>query len=75
MKPEKQLENFGLRLKELRLKKNLTQEILAASANLDRTYISGCERGIRNISLLNILKLAEALDVEPASLLQKRVDK
>ncbi len=74
MKPQKHLEAFGARLKELRLKKNLSQEELGAIAELDRTYVSGCERGLRNISLLNIYKLAEALKVEPSVLLTKSDD-
>jgi transcriptional regulator with XRE-family HTH domain len=71
MKSEKILETFGNRLKELRLKKNLSQEELGAVAGLDRTYVSSCERGQRNISLVNIVKLADALKVEPSLLLQK----
>ena len=43
-------------------------------AGLDRTYVSGCERGRRNISLLNIYRLAAALEVEPASLLHRADD-
>lgn len=71
MKSEKYLDAFGARLKEQRLKKNWSQEVLAAEAGLDRTYVSSCERGQRNISLLNIYKLVEALKIEPSLLLQK----
>ena len=60
---------FGMRLKELRLLKGLSQEALALLAGLDRTYVSGCERGIRNIGLENIYKLAAALDIPPHQLL------
>lgn len=56
---------FGKNLKELRLKKSYSQESLAARAGLDRTYISGCERGVRNVSIVNIYKLAKALGVDP----------
>jgi transcriptional regulator with XRE-family HTH domain len=62
---------FGLRLKELRLKNNLSQEDLADAANLDRTYISSCERGKRNISLINIWRIATALGIHPEDLLKK----
>lgn len=55
---------FGKNLKQLRKKKNLTQEKLAEHAGLDRTYIGGIERGERNISLINIEKIAKALDIE-----------
>ena len=57
------LERFGQHVKKIRLKKGLSQEQLGLSSDLDRTYISGIERGKRNISLLNIIKLANSLDV------------
>jgi transcriptional regulator with XRE-family HTH domain len=62
---------FGLRLRELRLARGLSQEKLAWQAGLDRTFISSCERGQRNISLENIYRLATALDVEPIELLRR----
>jgi transcriptional regulator with XRE-family HTH domain len=54
-------ESFGLRVRERRLAKGLSQEAFAAAAGLDRTYISGIERGKRNVSLRNIEILAKAL--------------
>lgn len=48
----------------------MTQEELADAAGLDRTYISSVERGRRNISLLNILKISRALGVNPSFLLE-----
>lgn len=54
---------FGQRVRELRTKKGLSQEALALVCDLDRTYIGGVERGERNISLLNIYKIAAALGV------------
>lgn len=64
-------ETFGKRLRELRLARSLSQEALADLAHLDRTYVSGCERGKRNISLENMHKLARALGVHPSELLQE----
>ena len=60
---------FGSRVRELRLVCEISQEELAALTELDRTYISGIERGKRNLSLKNILKIAKALRVSPSELL------
>ncbi|GIO38826.1 hypothetical protein J41TS12_36870 [Paenibacillus antibioticophila] len=54
---------FGKRVRELRAISGMTQEALAYRAGLDRTYLSGVERGERNVSLLNIEKIATALQV------------
>ena len=59
---------FGNRIRELRQAKGISQEELAEKAGLDRTYISSVERGKRNISLLNIERLAKALGVKPRQL-------
>jgi len=63
------LQVFGNTIKSLRESKGLSQEALAFKAGFDRTYISLVERGKRNLSLLNICRFAEALDVKPAQLL------
>lgn len=62
------LVKFGQRLRELRTAKGFSQETLAFSSGLDRSYVGGVERGQRNVSLVNILKLATALDIEPREL-------
>lgn len=55
--------HFGDRVRELRKQKGLSQEALGLACDLDRTYIGGVERGERNISLINIQKIADALGV------------
>ena len=56
-------------LKRIRSERGLSQEKLAEIVDLHRTYISGIERGMRNVSLRNIEKIAEALDVGVVDLL------
>ena len=63
--------NFGDRVRTARLKRGLSQEKLALECGLDRTYISGIERGKRNVSLVNIHRLAGSLGVSAANLLQE----
>jgi transcriptional regulator with XRE-family HTH domain len=54
---------FGLRVREIRKQKNLSQEDLSFKADLHRTYIGMIERAEKNITLLNIEKIAKALNV------------
>jgi len=54
---------IGLRIKELREKVNISQKDLAYSADLDRSYIASVESGQRNVSIVNIEKIATALNV------------
>jgi transcriptional regulator with XRE-family HTH domain len=61
---------FGLRLIELRKTKGWSQERLSLESGVARSYLGGVERGQRNIALVNICRLAEALAVSPAELLQ-----
>ncbi len=60
----------GLNLKKFRKELGLSQEEFAFKAELHRTYISGIERGARNPTILVIDRLASALDVSPARLLE-----
>ena len=57
------LKTFGDRVREIREKKGLSQEKLAELADLHRTYISSVELGKRNISLVNIKAISDALKV------------
>lgn len=59
---------FGSNLRREREGKKLTQEKLAERADLDPTYISGIERGIRNPSLLSIVRIAKALGTTASDL-------
>lgn len=61
---------FGLRLAEVRRARGISQERLALESGLARSYLGGVERGQRNIALLNIYRLADALGVTPAALLE-----
>ncbi|WP_096601625.1 helix-turn-helix domain-containing protein [Calothrix sp. NIES-2100] len=77
MQPNKDkviLKLFGERVRTLRQSRGCSQEALALAAGLDRTYIGGVERGERNISLINIQKIACALEVSAADLLQFQQD-
>lgn len=54
---------LGFKIKELRKKQNISQEELASLSALDRTYINSVENGYRNISIINIEKIANAFNV------------
>ncbi len=62
------LKKFGDKIRQLRKERNLSQEELADRAELHRTYIGMIERAEKNITLINIEKLAKALDVEISEL-------
>lgn len=62
-------EQFGMNVKVLRVKRKLSQEVLAAEAGIERTYLGGIERGEHNVSLLTMLKLAAALECSVTELL------
>jgi transcriptional regulator with XRE-family HTH domain len=65
------LVSFGRQVAAERRKIGLSQEALAAKAGIHRTYVGAVERGERNISLVNIHKLADALGVDPSALLRR----
>lgn len=55
--------NFGNHLRKLRIEKGFSQEKFADLTQLDRTYVSGLERGKRNPSYLILLKIAKSLNI------------
>lgn len=57
------LVKFEQRIRELRQKTGLSQEKFALMIGMDRTYFSSVESGKRNISLLNIKKIADGLEI------------
>lgn len=61
--------SFGARVRQLREDAGLSQMRLAEAADLHPTYVSSVERGHRNVSLVNIHRLAQALSVAPRDLL------
>jgi transcriptional regulator with XRE-family HTH domain len=64
------LRTFGAAVRAVREERGLSQEKLAAAAGLDRTYVGGIERGERNPSTVNIVRIADALGVSPAVFFQ-----
>lgn len=71
-KQQSYLKKVGLNIRQLRKEERMSQESLALAADLDRSYVGGVERGERNISIVNLKKIADALKV-PASQLLKNL--
>ena len=65
---------FGKVLREQRDARGISQEALALSADVDRTFVSQMERGIRQPTLTTLCKLSKALDIQPSTLVA-RVEK
>ncbi len=62
------LRSLGSRIRRLRQQKGWSQEALADEAGVDRSYMSGIERGVRNVSVLSLAKIAKALGVSLSTL-------
>lgn len=63
---------FGMNVKRYRIEMGLSQEAFADKCNLHRTYISAIERFQRNVSLENVQRIADALEIESYKLIQDR---
>jgi len=68
---KKAKKSFGNAVRKYRLKIGLSQEKLAEESGLHRTYISDVERGDRNVSLVNIRRLAKALKIKTSELMKE----
>lgn len=66
------LAQLGNQIRVLRVDSNLSQEKLAFTCDLDRSYIGSVERGERNISVINLCKIAKALNLKTNELLDFR---
>jgi transcriptional regulator with XRE-family HTH domain len=74
MRNPKALVQFGLAVRQLRLKAGLSQESLAVRASIHRTYIGGIERGERNPTLLMIYRIASALNLSVQELFEAQAE-
>jgi transcriptional regulator with XRE-family HTH domain len=62
---------FGRAIREIRHELGISQEELALRADIQRSYLGGIERGERNPSLTNIVKIAKTLEVAPSEILSR----
>ncbi len=67
----KELVSLGEAIRRARIEAGLSQESLAAEAELDRSYMGGVERGEHNLTLMNLCKISAALNIKPSLLLAK----
>lgn len=67
----KELVSLGDVIRKARKTAGLSQEVLAADAELDRSYMGGIERGEHNLTLMNLCRIADALQVAPSALLSE----
>ncbi|KHG41557.1 MULTISPECIES: helix-turn-helix domain-containing protein [Aphanizomenonaceae] len=68
------MDAFGIRVRYFRKRLKLSQDELAEKSDLHRTYIGAVERGERNISLMNIFRLADALQVTAKDLFDNQIE-
>lgn len=65
------LVGLGAAIRAERQAQGLSQEALADKANIDRSYMGGVERGEHNIAIMNLLKIADALEMKVSKLMEK----
>ena len=63
------LVDLGVAIRNARQERGLSQEALAVDAGLDRSYMGGIERGEHNLTVMNLVKIASALGLEPRQLI------
>jgi transcriptional regulator with XRE-family HTH domain len=68
-RPDSLLQTIGARVRQAREKRGWSQETLAAEAGVDRSYMSGVERGVRNVTVLKLEAIARAIGVSARDLL------
>jgi transcriptional regulator with XRE-family HTH domain len=68
---DRRLKALGQAIRDVRKAHNVSQEALAHSAGIDRSHMGKIERGERNVTALNLLRVAKALDVQPSSIFSK----
>ncbi|MDT8068210.1 MAG: helix-turn-helix transcriptional regulator [Terriglobia bacterium] len=62
---------FGIAVRKIRTERGISQERLAELADIHRTYIGDVERGTRNVALVNMCKIAAALDIRLSVLMHE----
>ena len=65
------LVSLGVAIRAARKAKGLSQEALAALADIDRSYMGGIERGEHNLAIMNLMKITDALAIKASSLLDE----
>jgi transcriptional regulator with XRE-family HTH domain len=68
---EGHLKQLGLAIRECRTAHHLSQEALADASGIDRSHMGKIERGERNVTFLNVLRIAKALGTKPSAILLK----
>jgi transcriptional regulator with XRE-family HTH domain len=67
----KELVSLGTAIRNARKQAGLSQEAIAADAEIDRSYMGGIERGEHNLTIMNLCKISKVLKVKPSSLLHE----